>query len=86
MTNARDDLGCVGFDLHASAPAEALLAAPKLAVEAGQIDRDAGRQSGQGGHKTLAMRLAGGFETQHGIEFTSYPSGSARGNPKLSQA
>jgi hypothetical protein len=63
VPDARDDLSRIGLDLHSAAAAEALLAAPKFAVDACQVNRNPSGQTGQRGHEALAMRLAGGFET-----------------------
>jgi hypothetical protein len=38
-----------------------LLAAPQFAVDFGGLDRDAGRQSGEGGNQALAVAFPGGF-------------------------
>ena len=60
VTHAGEHVGLVGLDLHAAAAAIALLAAPKFAVHEIQIDRHPGRQSGDQGNQSLAVRLSGG--------------------------
>jgi hypothetical protein len=63
MPDAGDDLDLIGLDLHASAAAKALLAAPEFTVGFSDRDGDTGGQAGQGGDQTLAVGLASGFES-----------------------
>jgi len=65
MAHARDDFGAVGLDLHAAAAAIALLPPPELVIYGIERNRYAGGESGKRGHQALAVRLAGGFKSQH---------------------
>ncbi len=65
MAHAGDNFGAIGLDLHAAAAAVALLAAPKLAIDRVEGNRDARRESGERGHQPFAVGLAGGFKSQH---------------------
>jgi hypothetical protein len=65
VAHAGDNLGAIVFDLHAPAAAIALLAAPKFVIYGVERDRHSGGKSGEGGHQALAMRLSGGFKSQH---------------------
>ena len=65
VAHAGDNFGAVGFDLHAPAAAVALLAAPQLAIDGVERDRDAGGQPRQGRHQALAMRFSGCFKAEH---------------------
>ena len=65
VANAGDNFGAIVFDLHASAAAIALLAAPKLVIYGVEGDGYSGGKSGERGHQALAMRLPGGFKSQH---------------------
>ena len=60
-----DNFGAIVFDLHASAAAVALLAAPKLVIYGVERDGYSGGKPREGGHQALAMRLPGGFKSQH---------------------
>jgi hypothetical protein len=55
----------IRFDLHAAAPAIALLPSPKLPVDVFQADRDSRRQACESRYQALAVRLACGLEAQH---------------------
>ena len=55
----------VGLDLHASAAAIALLAAPEFAVDGFEGDGYAGGESGQRGHQAFAVGLSGRFKSKH---------------------
>jgi hypothetical protein len=65
VAHAGDNLGAVVLNLHASAAAVALLAAPKLVINGVERDRHSGGKSCEGGYQALAMRLPGGFKSQH---------------------
>src|SRR5580658_8078996 len=65
MAHAGYNLGAILFDLHAPAAAIALLAAPKLVIYGVEGDRHSGGNPCEGGHQALAMRLPGGFKSQH---------------------
>src|SRR4029077_17537808 len=47
VAHTREDMGGVGFDLHAAAASVALLAAPEFAIEERLIDLQSGGNSGQ---------------------------------------
>ena len=65
VANAGDNISAIVFDLHASAAAIALLAAPKFVIYDVERDRHSGGKTGESGHQALAMRLPGGFKSQH---------------------
>ncbi len=65
MPHAGEDVGGVALDLHASAAAVTLLAAPQFAVEKRLIDLHSGRQAGKKGDQGFSMRLARGEVAQH---------------------
>ncbi len=65
VANAGDNTGSVGLDLHASAAAIALLAAPEFVIDLIEGDRYTGRESSQGCHETFAVGLSSRFEPKH---------------------
>ena len=65
VADARNNLHAIGFDLHAAAAAEALLAPPEFAVDRFQRYGYAGRKPVDGGHKAFAVGLTGRFESEH---------------------
>jgi len=75
VAHAGEDLGPIGLDLHAAAPAIALLAAPELAIDALEGHRHAGGQAREGRHQAFAVRFASRLEAEHG---TFYRSGEGK--------
>src|SRR5665213_1780262 len=65
VPHAGEDVDLVGFNLHASAAAIALLAAPEFAVHKIKVYGDASRQSGNERNQCLAVGFAGCGETDH---------------------
>jgi hypothetical protein len=65
MPHTGHNLGAILFDLHAPAAAIALLAAPKFVIYGVERDRHSGGKSCEGGYQALAVRLPGGFKSQH---------------------
>src|SRR5271170_314359 len=65
VAHAGEDVDLVGLDLHAAAAAVALLAAPELAVDEVDIDSEAGGQARDERDEGFAVRLSGGFKTDH---------------------
>jgi hypothetical protein len=65
MPDAGDDFGAVGFDFHSPTAAVPLLAPPKFTVDGVERNGHSCREAGQGRDETFAVRLAGGFKTQH---------------------
>jgi hypothetical protein len=61
-------LCAVSLDLHAAAAAEALLAAPELAIDGVYGYGYSSRQADQRCDEAFAVRLAGGLETKHEVE------------------
>ena len=59
LAHAGENVGFVGFNLHAAATAKALLAAPQLTIHVCEIDRHTGRHSGDQRDQGLSVRLAG---------------------------
>ena len=70
-----DDLGAVGFDLHAAAAAESLLPPPQLAIDGVERHWDPRRKSRQGRNKALSMGFSGSLETQH-LKLFMVPAGA----------
>src|SRR5271168_4345542 len=60
-----ENMDFVGFDLHAAAAAVALLAAPEFTIDEVEVDCEAGGQAGNERDESFAVRLSGGFETDH---------------------
>src|SRR2546423_9478976 len=58
VANARQYLDGIGLDFHSAAASVALLATPKLMIDHGNIDRQAGRNSFDDSNKGLSVRLA----------------------------
>ena len=73
VTHAGEDMRGVALDLHASAPAIALLAAPEFTVEEGLVDFQSSRHAGKEGDKGFAVRFSGCEVAQH--ERTIVPDG-----------
>src|SRR5450432_2458424 len=65
MAHAGEDVGGVALDLHASAAAVALLAAPEFAVEEGLVDFQSGGHAGKEGDEGLAVGFSGCEVAQH---------------------
>src|SRR2546429_4332668 len=61
---AGQHLDLILLDFHAAAAAVTHLAAAEIAVDAGAVERKAGRQAVDDGDQRRAVRLAGGQETQ----------------------
>src|SRR3954464_10841646 len=62
-----EDVGRILLDLHASAAAVALLAAPELAIDEFLVEIEPGGNAGEGCNQGFAMGFAGGGETQHAL-------------------
>ncbi len=71
MPDAADDVGVIGFDLHAPAAPEALLAPPQFPVERRHGNGNPRGQTGQGGDEALPVRFSCGFKAKHGISYGS---------------
>src|SRR4029077_15771079 len=65
VTHTRQDMSLIGLDLHPSAAAKTLLAAPQLTVKKGLVHLQTGRQSRQKGNQRLSMRLPRSEVTKH---------------------
>jgi hypothetical protein len=68
VPHSSHDFGVVAFDLHATAPAKALLPPPEFAIHARERDGDSGGQPSERSYEAFAMGLAGGLESQHNTE------------------
>jgi hypothetical protein len=68
VAHAGDDVGTVGFDLHATAATKALLPAPEFVLYCVNRDGYAGREACKGCHQAFAVGLARRFEPEHVIE------------------
>ena len=62
MAHPAEDMGGVAFDAHAAAAPVALLAAPQLAVDEFQVDRQSRRHAGEQRNQRFSMGLTGGGE------------------------
>src|SRR5664279_5063133 len=69
VPNAGDDVNAIGFNLHASAPPEALLPPPELPVQVLDTDWDSSRKAGQSSDKTRPVRFPRCLKTQHLYDF-----------------
>jgi hypothetical protein len=71
MADTADDVGAIGFDLHAPAAPEALLATPQLPVKRRHGNRNARGQTGERSDEALPVRFSCGFKAKHGISYGS---------------
>src|SRR5579863_734293 len=65
MAYAGENMSGVALDLHAAAPAVALLAAPEFPVEEGLVDFQSGRHAGEEGDQSFAVGFSGCEVAQH---------------------
>src|SRR5207237_9858550 len=77
---AAEDMCLASLTRQPPAAPEALLAAPQIAIDRLERNRNARRESREGGDQALSVRLTCRFETQHGESFM-LPSG-----PQVGQA
>ena len=64
VTHAREKLDPVGLDLHPAAAPVALLPAPEFVIDLLGVDLHAGRQAFDDRDECLAVRFAGGCESE----------------------
>ncbi len=91
VTHAGDDVGAIGFDLHATAASKALLPAPEFVLYCVNRDGYAGGEACEGRHQAFAVGLARRFEPEHVIETSiltemlvlRHPAGKRRRRKRL---
>ena len=86
VADAADDMGVIRLDLHAAAAAEALLAAPQLAVQGRNGDGNSSGQTRQRGDEALPVRFSRGFKAKHGIFYGSNNRRKYQGGLSLEDA
>src|ERR1700732_4999642 len=65
VSHAGENVDLIGFDLHAATAAVSLLAAQEFASDEVEVDGEASGEAGDERDECFAVRLAGGFETDH---------------------
>ena len=65
VSDARNNVGCVCFNLHAATTAEALLATPQFMIDFFEGYGDARGEAGNCGYQTLAVAFARSFKAEH---------------------